>query len=59
MGAWCCWAPEEELDGAGIELERHCDLDALRAALERGEPAPEVVLVSAQSLAEPAVSELW
>ena len=44
----------EELDGAGIELERHCDLDALRAALERGEPAPEVVLVSAQTLAEPA-----
>ena len=26
----------EELDGAGIELERHLDLDALRAALERG-----------------------
>ncbi len=47
----------EELDGAGIELERHCDLDALRAALERGEPAPEVVLVSAQTLAESAVSE--
>ena len=47
----------EELDGAGIELERHLDLDALQAALERGEPAPEVVLVSAQTLAEPAVSE--
>ncbi len=47
----------EELDGAGIELERHCDLDALQAALERGEPVPEVVLVSAQRLAEPAVSE--
>ncbi len=47
----------EELDGAGIELERHLDLDALQAALERGEPVPEVVLVSAQRLAEPAVSE--
>ncbi len=47
----------EELDGAGLELERHCDLDALQAALERGEPAPEVVLVSAQTLAEPAGGE--
>jgi acyl transferase domain-containing protein/acyl carrier protein len=47
----------QELDGAGIELERHCDLDALQAALERGEPAPEVVLVSAQTLTEPAGGE--
>ena len=47
----------EELDGAGIELERHCDLDALRAAVAEGEPVPEVVLVSARTLAEPAGGE--
>ncbi len=48
----------QELDGAGIKLERYLDLDALGAELVRGEPAPGVVLVSAQSLAEPAGGEL-
>jgi acyl transferase domain-containing protein/acyl carrier protein len=37
---------------SGVELERYCDLAALEAALERGLPAPELVLVQASTLAE-------
>jgi candicidin polyketide synthase FscB len=43
-----------EADGlavAGVELERHADLQALERALEEGSAAPELVLVEAETIA--------
>jgi acyl transferase domain-containing protein/D-arabinose 1-dehydrogenase-like Zn-dependent alcohol dehydrogenase/acyl carrier protein len=39
-----------EIEAAGVEIERHLDLEALESAIERGAPAPDVVLVSATAM---------
>jgi acyl transferase domain-containing protein/acyl carrier protein len=44
----------EDVQAAGVELERHPDLATLEAALREGAPAPELVLVDAKTIAQVA-----
>jgi malonyl CoA-acyl carrier protein transacylase len=39
-----------EMEIAGVELERHADLAALEQSVEQGAPAPELVLIEAQTM---------
>ncbi len=42
----------QDLDAAGVEVERYADLGALEAAVRAGGPPPEVVLVRVCSIAQ-------
>ena len=58
LGAWCCWAPERSWMVRVSSLSATAIWMRCGPRSSEGEPAPEVVLVSAQTLAEPAVGEL-
>ncbi|WP_328869733.1 SDR family NAD(P)-dependent oxidoreductase [Streptomyces sp. NBC_00287] len=55
-GVWAVLGTEDPynvaaaVQGAGIAVDSHLDLDGLRAVLDAGVPAPEVVLVSVPSV---------